>query len=195
MGFTSLRTWQVLTFLLLWITYCITYFLRKPLGIIKGDLSSELLLTKVSLGWCDLALTLPYALVQLLLPFLSDKFDARWILSSCLLGAGISAYFTSHATGPLTLCLALLLTGGFLGPCWPTLSKFLSSWFPDNRLNSVFGAINTATYSGGVGGTALGVALLEYYGWRSVFLPPAILSIGIAGIIINSMISYFPVYS
>ena len=188
MGCSSLKSWQIQTFGLLWLAYCITYFLRKPLGIIKGDLSSELLLTKVSLGWCDLALALPYALVQLCLPFLSDKFGARWILSTCLLGAGVSAYFTSHASGPLTLCMALSLTGGFLGPCWPTSSKFLASWFPDRRLNSIFGAINTATYSGGVGGSALGVALLEYSGWRSVFLPPAVMSVAIAGNILTLLI-------
>ena len=35
----------------------------------------------------------------------------------------------------------------------------LNAWFPDNRLNSVFGMINTATYSGGLGGTALAAAM------------------------------------
>ena len=84
--------------------------------------------------------------------------------------------------------MALSLTGGFLGPCWPTSSKFLASWFPDRRLNSIFGAINTATYSGGVGGSALGVALLEYSGWRSVFLPPAVMSVAIAGNILTLLI-------
>ena len=60
----SVRWGQAVTFLLLWLAYCATYFLRKPLGGIKTDLGSELGLSKTQLGWCDLALTLPYGLVQ-----------------------------------------------------------------------------------------------------------------------------------
>ena len=41
----------------------------------------------------------------------------------------------------------------------------------------MFGLINTATYSGGLGGTALAAALLEWTGWRSVALPPAIMAV------------------
>jgi hypothetical protein len=40
----------------------------------------------------------------------------------------------------------------------------LSSWFPDSKLNSVFGMISTATYTGGMGGTALAAIVLEYSG-------------------------------
>ena len=49
---------------LCWLAYCSTYFLRKPLGVIKTDLGADLGLSKTQLGWCDLTLTLPYGLVQ-----------------------------------------------------------------------------------------------------------------------------------
>ena len=58
----------------------------------------------------------------------------------------------------------------------------------------MFGAITTAAYSGGVGGSLIGVALLEYSGWRSVFLPPAGMSIVIAGSILPYMINFLLIY-
>ena len=61
---SSARWGQAVSFWLVWLAYCATYFLRKPLGVIKTDLGSELGLSKTQLGWCDLALTLPYGLVQ-----------------------------------------------------------------------------------------------------------------------------------
>ena len=76
--------------------------------------------------------------------------------------------------------LGLALTGAFLAPCWPACTKILGLWFPDSRLNSVFGLINTATYSGGVGGTALAATLVAYSGWRSVATPPACVALATA---------------
>ena len=64
----------------------------------------------------------------------------------------------------------------------------MSAWFPDNKLNSIFGLLNTSAYAGGLGGTALTAALLEYYGWRRVGLPPAIIAI-ISGFLVASLLS------
>lgn len=58
----------------------------------------------------------------------------------------------------------VLFIGFFLAPVWPASARMLSSWFPDSKLNSVFGMISTATYTGGMGGTALAAIVLEYSG-------------------------------
>ena len=76
--------------------------------------------------------------------------------------------------------LGLAVTGALLAPCWPACTKILGLWFPESQLNSVFGLINTATYSGGVGGTALAATLVAYSGWRSVATPPAFAALAVA---------------
>ena len=183
---SAVRRGQVTTFFLLWLAYCSTYLLRKPLGVVKLQLGAELGLSKAGLGWCDTALVLPYAAIQILVPGLASRHPPRLLLSGCL---GLAALATALTyTGPLShslpgLCLGLALTGGLLAPCWPAATASLSSWFPDSRLNSVFGLINTATYSGSLGGTALAAALLEYSGWRSVGPPPALLALAAAGLV------------
>ena len=54
----------IVVFIVGWIAYASTYFLRKPLGVIKSDMESELKFSKSQLGVFDSALLLPYALVQ-----------------------------------------------------------------------------------------------------------------------------------
>jgi sugar phosphate permease len=77
----------IVVFVVGWVAYAATYFLRKPLGVvsifqfkkstprilaskienlkkIKSDMEAELGFTKAQLGLFDSALLLPYALVQ-----------------------------------------------------------------------------------------------------------------------------------
>ena len=59
-----LRRHQYLIFGVVWVTYCVVYFLRKPLGIVKPEIEAVMHLSKSELGWLDLSLLLPYAGVQ-----------------------------------------------------------------------------------------------------------------------------------
>lgn len=74
-----LRIYQILSFHLLWFVYCFTYFLRKPIGVVKSDIGADLNLNKTELGWCDMALVLPYAMVQIALPSLTHRFGPRQV--------------------------------------------------------------------------------------------------------------------
>lgn len=56
---------QILAFILLWLTYFLCYCLRKPLGIYKLYIESEFHLSEADLGWTDVALLLPYSVVQI----------------------------------------------------------------------------------------------------------------------------------
>jgi sugar phosphate permease len=64
LSFVTLGPDQTLTFALTWSTYCLSYFLRKPVAFLKIMLESEFHLSKSDLGWIDVSLLMPYALVQ-----------------------------------------------------------------------------------------------------------------------------------
>ena len=187
----SVRRGQVSSFLLVWVAYFSTYLLRKPLGVVKTDLGLDLGLTKAQLGWCDTAFALPYALMQILLPSLTSRYGPRALLSTCLASAGLVTCLTY--SGPLSssllgLCLGLALLGGLLAPTWPACVAAVSSWFPDNKLNTIFGFINTSTFAGGLAGTTLAAAITEYSGWRSVGFYPAIIA-NLAALLVSILLA------
>ena len=95
--FSPLVWQQVLCFSLVWLAYASTYLLRKPLGVIKADLGQDLGVGKALLGWCDTALVLPYAAVQILCPSLSDTHSPRRVLSLCLALAALTTLVTFKA--------------------------------------------------------------------------------------------------
>ena len=127
----------------------------------------------------------------MLLPSLASRHGPRHVLSLCLVSAGLTTWLTY--SGPLAsslsgVCLGLALTGGLLAPAWPACSALVLPWFPDDKLNTIFGLLNTSSYAGGLGGAALTASMLEYNGWRSVGLPPAIIAV-ICGLLIFSLLS------
>ena len=44
---SSVRRGQILSFSLVWLAYFVTYLLRKPLGVVKTDIATDLGLSKV----------------------------------------------------------------------------------------------------------------------------------------------------
>lgn len=173
----------MLIFVLGWVAYASTYFLRKPLGVIKYNLERDLGLNKTDLGWLDTALLLPYAVMQMLLGPVGDKFGARRTFSCCLIFSGLSMLPFGWTGGFYMAFILLFLNGTAQAQCWPNCMKSLGAWYPDNVRNTVFGMFGTCAFAGGIGGTSLAVYLQKAYGWRSVYATPSIIMI-IIGIIV-----------
>ncbi|XP_070191654.1 probable hexose phosphate transport protein [Littorina saxatilis] len=174
---------QVIIFSLGWIAYASTYFLRKPLGVIKADLESELSLTKSNLGWLDTALLLPYAVMQMVLGPLGDKFGARRTLGLSLIVSSLSMISFGYWSSFSAFFVLLFLNGTAQSQCWPNVTKVLMSWFSDEVRNSVFGMFGTCIFAGGVMATMLAVYVQANMGWRSTHFWPA-LCVMVVGILV-----------
>lgn len=179
----SVRDNQVFCFGLLWLGYCASYLIRKPLGVIKTVLGPELRLTPTQLGLLDTAFVLPYALVQIGLPGLSDQFGAKPVLVTCLLLAALVSFTSSLCQNFASLSATLFVTGVCLAPAWPSCSNLLARLFQKGHQNFFFGVLSTATFAGGLGGTAISAVMLDNHGWRSVFWVPSLFT-GITAILL-----------
>ena len=71
----------MMIFLLLWTTYFMCYCLRKPLSIYKYYIESEFHLSQSELGWVDVSLLLPYAMVQIFGANFLDSFRSADLFS------------------------------------------------------------------------------------------------------------------
>ncbi|BFZ08995.1 hypothetical protein BsWGS_12034 [Bradybaena similaris] len=171
----SLRYHQTLSFSLCWVAYASTYFLRKPLGVIKADLQMELSFTTSQLGWLDTALLLPYAVMQIILGPVGAKYGARKTFGICLMLSALSmipfGYFSSFAVW----FLLLFLNGTAQSQCWPNCTKGLLCWFSDAVRNTMFGMFGTCAFAGGIIGTMFAVYIQANYGWRSVYFYPSLI--------------------
>lgn len=180
------RNRQYVTFGLVWITYCIAYFLRKPIGIVKPELEVELSLSKTQLGWIDLAFLLPYSGVQIALSSMWDRTSPKHLIAGCLTLASCAMISMGFFDMLWPICICLFISGAAQAPLWPACTKVLSLWFPEDRLSSVFGTVSTAPYVGALAGTGLAIFIQNRFGWQWVFVPS-----GFAGIVIALIVFIF----
>ena len=174
-----LQRYQLIAFSTTWLAYASLYFLRKPLGVIKPSLETEFRVSKTDLGWLDVGLLLPYALVQISGSQLTDRFGSRIVISFCLTIAG-SAMFTFGMWNSYTMLVVIMfINGAMQGPCWPACCKAVCAWYPDARLNSIVGFMSTSVFIGGALGTYLAVQLQSLYGWRMVHVPVGVACVGL----------------
>ncbi|XP_019625469.1 PREDICTED: putative glycerol-3-phosphate transporter 5 [Branchiostoma belcheri] len=183
LSFSRLQRRQVATFVLTWVAYASTYLVRKPLGVIKTDLASELSLTKTQLGWLDTSMLLPYATMQMILGPLADKFGARSTLAWCLFLSAASVVGFGTWIDVFLLMIMLFFNGVAQAQTWPCCVKALGSWYPDRQRNAIFGIWGTCTFAGGIMGTGLAVHIQRMYGWRSVFFYPALVVAAVGALV------------
>lgn len=170
----NVRNRLLIAFVVAWIAYGLTYFLRKPLGVIKTDLEHDLSFSKFQLGLFDTALLLPYALVQTFFGSLGDHYGARRTFGYGLIGSGFSMLTFGWWSDYSVFLLLLFLNGAFQSLCWAAANKGLGSWVTDIQRNSVFGLFGTCPFAGGILGTALAVYIQGHDGWRMVHFQPSI---------------------
>lgn len=161
-------------FIVGWFAYASSYCLRKPLGVIKTDLETELSMSKSQLGFLDTALLLPYAVMQMLLGPVGDKFGTRRTFGVCLILSALSMVSFGYWSNFYMFCMLLFLNGTAQAQCWPNCMKSIGAWYPDKVRNSVFGMFGTCAFAGGILGTAIAVYLQTGWGWRSAFFIPSV---------------------
>ncbi|KAK3761532.1 hypothetical protein RRG08_051220 [Elysia crispata] len=169
----SLKYYQVTVFVCGWISYASTYCLRKPLGVIKADLHKFMNLTTTQLGWLDTALLFPYAVMQMILGPVGDKYGARKTFGVCIILSALSMIFFGYFSNFVIWFILLFLNGTAQSQCWPNVTKGVLGWFSDSVRNSMFGMFGTCAFAGGIIGTMIAVYIQANYGWRQVYFYPA----------------------
>jgi MFS transporter, ACS family, D-galactonate transporter len=147
----------------------LNYLDRSVLGVAKPALVAELQIGPEVMGLIFSAFSWTYALAQIPGGMLLDRLGTRltyglslglWSLATVLHGA---------ASSVAGLMCARLMLGAAEAPCFPTNSRILSTWFPQQeraRANSVYAV-------GQYVGLGLMVPLLAWivasWGWRWLF--------------------------
>ncbi|MCW5623345.1 MAG: MFS transporter [Burkholderiales bacterium] len=156
----------------------INYLDRTVLGIAAPTLSRDLGLSAAVMGVVFSAFSWTYALAQIPGGVFLDRFGSRL---TYFLSVGLWSVFTllhGLATGLYSLLGFRFGLGLTEAPCFPTNSRVVSTWFPQQERARATGVYTVGEYLGLACFSPLLFWLMGHYGWRSLFFVT-----GIAGIV------------
>lgn len=149
--------------------YYISYFFRSINAIIAPDLVADIHLTAADLGLLTAAYFLSFALFQLPLGILLDRFGPPKVQTVLLLTAALGAFIFASGDDKLTLFIGRALIGFGVAGGLMAAFKAIVLWFPRDRLplvNSIFMAFGGL---GALSATAPVEAAMAFTDWRGVY--------------------------
>lgn len=162
---------------LLVISVFINYIDRGNLSIAAPLLKDELHLSASQLGILLSSFFWTYASFQFVSGWLVDRFAVGWVMAAGFFLWSMATAATGLMHGFLLLLMVRLVLGVGESVAYPSYSKILAKYFPEERrgfANSLIVAGNTC----GPGfGMFLGGMLMARYGWRSFFVVLGLISL------------------
>ncbi len=154
----------------------VNYFDRINLSVAGPQLQQAFGLDATQLGWLFSAFFWSYALVQIPVGVILDRFGVTPIgrIGGFLWSCGTA--LTALASGFGGILAARMLLGVAEAPAFPGNSKATGYWFPRTEralATSIFDA--AAKFSNVIGAPLVAVTIL-YFGWRGAFWATALLS-------------------
>jgi len=169
----SNRRW--ILFGVLALIYILVYFYRVSLAVVAGDISRELGLSPAELGTLSGVLFYVYAVAQLPLGPLIDRFGGRKVISGCgiltTLGGLLFAIGHSFAAAMAGRVLIGIGTASVLMATFTIFTR----WYDKSEFGRISGFMVAVGNLGNLGATAPLALAVAAVGWRASFL-----TIGIA---------------
>ncbi|MGH9521290.1 MAG: MFS transporter [Terriglobales bacterium] len=153
----------------------VNYAVRATLSITGSDISKELGLNAVAMGYVFSAFGWSYVLAQVPSGWLLDRFGSKRVYGFGLLfwsiftfGQGFARHF--GVTGALWLLLTLrLLLGIAEGPVFPANSRIVAAWFPTAERGTASAIFNSSQYFALVLFSPIMGWITHAFGWPYVF--------------------------
>ena len=167
--------------------FFLSYLYQTVNSVIGGDLVRDIGLSASEIGLLTSVYFLTFALFQLPLGLLLDRFGPRRVNATLLLIAATGAGLFAIGEDSATLIAGRALIG--LGTCACLMAGFkaITQWYPERRWPVCNAVILTAGGLGAVAGTAPVDWALAITDWRGVFLALAALTVLVALILFTAV--------
>jgi MFS transporter, ACS family, D-galactonate transporter len=169
------RSWQIAW--LLGLGVLVNYFDRVNLSVSRDSLVAAFGISNITFGYLSGAYNWTYALCQMPIGVLLDKFGVRRIGRISSFIWSVASFGAAIAPGVPSLFAARLLLGVGEAPTFPANAKAVGLWFPPKVrgfATSVFDS--AAKFSSAIGVPLLGIVLLKI-GWRLSFALTGVISL------------------
>eukprot|EP00927_Polykrikos_kofoidii_P032273 TRINITY_DN2754_c0_g1_i1.p1 TRINITY_DN2754_c0_g1~~TRINITY_DN2754_c0_g1_i1.p1 ORF type:complete len:446 (-),score=42.19 TRINITY_DN2754_c0_g1_i1:226-1491(-) len=173
----------VVVFLLLYMAYAGTYFLRTPFSVVKPLLASEI--TTASMASIDSSFLAAYCVGCFLAGSISQRFGDTTALSMSLAGSALccGGFALVGLRHMFALNVVWCLNGLFQGVCYPMCVALLMP-----NLRPQFRGLSLALWTtcqqvGGAASTILLAKVSIGSGWQSAFVQPSF-AVGVIGVVV-----------
>jgi ACS family D-galactonate transporter-like MFS transporter len=162
------RRWRIAV--LLGIGVLVNFFDRVNISVAYDALRSNWGITAVTFGYLASAYNWTYAVLQIPIGVMLDRFGVRRIGRVATLLWSVASFASGLATGIYSFFAARLLLGIGEAPTFPANAKAVGYWFPE-RERSFATSINDAAakFASAIGVPILGLFVIRF-GWRWSFI-------------------------
>jgi len=161
------RRWFLV--ILLFVASTINYLDRATLSVALPQISGELLLAPAAKGLLLSAFFWSYALMQLPMGWIADRFDLRWLYAGLFALWSMACGLTGLAGGLAMMIFLRILLGVGESIYLPGSVRFVSMTFPPEERGFPSGLFDCGTRAGLAIGAPLVAWLVSRYGWRNMF--------------------------
>ena len=163
---------------LLTIGTMINYLDRTVLGIAAPSLRGELAIDAATMGIVFSAFSWTYAAMQIPGGIFLDRFGTKLTYFLSLTFWSFSTLLHGIATNLATLLTFRFALGVSEAPCFPTNSRVVATWFPQQERAFATGVYTVGEYVGLAFLSPLLFWIMGAFGWRALFFV-----VGIAGVL------------
>jgi sugar phosphate permease len=165
-GATRTRWWMLVLFSLM---YLICYLDRGIISVAQPEMRAAFGLSLGQMGLVLAAFTWAYALGQVPVGWLGDRFGPKKVLNVLLAWTSTAAMLTGAATGFGSLLTARLLLGIGEAGAFPVASRGMQLWFAPSERGRIQGITHFfSRFAVAITPITAG-SLLVAYGWRTMF--------------------------
>jgi len=169
------KSWQVRTFVTIWITYGSFYLCRANMSFALPGIAAEFGYSKTLLGLLGTSLFIMYSLGQFVNGQLGDKFGARKLVFTGMIVSALLTIVFSFSTAFAFMLIVWGLNGYFQAMGWSPQVKTMANWFTVAQRGKWMGLMGSCYQVGNAYSWLLASILAASFGWRVVFWVPAIL--------------------
>jgi ACS family D-galactonate transporter-like MFS transporter len=171
----SQRRWRIAWLLALGVL--VNYFDRVNLSVSHDALITTFAISNIAFGYLSGAYNWTYALCQLPIGALLDRFGIRRIGRISTFIWSVASFAAAAATGLGSLFGARFLLGVGEAPTFPANAKAIGHWFP-SRERSFATSLNDAAakFASAIGVPLIGIVLI-HIGWRWSFATTGFISL------------------
>jgi sugar phosphate permease len=160
--------------------YATFYLVRQNFQIATPKMLDELGYTRTEIGWVFSAFAIIYGVGKFVSGMICDRTNARYFMTIGLVGSAFCSLLIGFSSSLTVLVIFYSLNGAFQSAGWPPVSRLMTQWYSPEELGTKWGIVSASHQLGSIIILIIGAHLSVMFGWRFVFIIPAVIALILA---------------